>query len=178
MSQFTDFFNQNNNKFIEVVDATNAHQCFDLVVAWTDFLKIPRSFPFNYAYQIYTSYGPTQAQYFDRISNGPNDIPREGDIIVWNYLYNYGAGHTGIAMPGAGLYNFNCLEQNDPTGSNSHVRNYSYSNILGWLRPKSVSTTVPLTDTQKVNAITKEWQSGNSPDDKLKHIGQILGLVS
>ena len=142
--------------FVEVVDPSNPFQCFDLVVAYCDWLKIPRVFPFTYAYQIYTNFGTAQAVYFDRIFNGPNDLVKEGDIVVWGYYYNFTAGHTAIATGEGDLYNFKAYEQNDPenwlASKNSHIRNYAYtSSVLGWLRPKAFN--IPLTDTQKIQKI-------------------------
>jgi len=152
---FNEFLNKWNNKYCEVVDATNPNQCFDLVVAWTDSLGIHRVFNFNYAYQIYASFGPQQAQYFDRIYNGPSASPREGDIVVWDWYYNYAGGHTGVATGKGvttGAYNdwFECFEQNDPSGSRCHLRTYSYSHVSGWLRPKNYTT---LTKEQQMLAI-------------------------
>ena len=130
------FYAVNNGKRVEVTDPTNYAQCFDLAVAWTDFLHIPRVWPYLYAYQIYTNFGPVQAQYFDRIENGPDDIPKEGDVVVWGPRYNGGAGHVGVCTNSAGLWNLSVFVQNDPIYSAAHIRYYNYDNILGWLRPK------------------------------------------
>lgn len=169
---FSDFLTKWNNKFCEVVDPTSLNQCFDLVVAWTDALGIPRVFPFQYAYQIYSNFGPTQAQYFDRIFNGPDDVPKEGDIIVWSYYYNYGAGHTGVCKS-ADLYTLNVFEQNDPLGTNCHLRAYGYSNILGWLRPKVYNQppTYPHEDLAKKaiqTALNETMTASQAGDPKFK----------
>lgn len=138
----------------EVVDPTAKDQCFDLVVAYCDqVLGIPRSangnsiFPFGNAYQIFTLYGPEQAKYFERIYNGPTNKPKAGDIVVWEYQYNNGGGHTGIAT-GSGVAEgkntdwFSCFVQNDPVGEKCQViENYSFNNVLGWLRPISLINT-------------------------------------
>lgn len=49
-----------------------------------------------------------------------------------------------------------------------------YSFIEDWNKK---ATEAPLTDTQKVNAITKEIQSGNSDGDKVSHCKKLLGLI-
>lgn len=169
-----EFITKWNYKYCEVTDPTNPNQCFDLVVAWTDNLGIPRVFPFMFAYQIYTSFGTLQAKYFDRIVNTPDAVPNPGDIVVWGNNYNFAGGHTGIYVAGD-VWSLNAFEQNDPMRSVCHIRNYNYNYVLGWLRPKII-TQQPLNDTQKVNAITKEMQSNNSNDTKISNIKKILGL--
>lgn len=136
MSVFTTFFALNNGKKVEVTDPTNYAQCFDLAVAWTDHLRIPRVWPYLYAHQIYSNFGPVQAVFYTRIPNGPDDIPKEGDIVVWGPKYNGGAGHVGVCTNSAGLWNLDVFVQNDPVYSPAHLRKYNYDNILGWLRPK------------------------------------------
>lgn len=134
---FDDFLSENNNKFVEIVDPDSPFQCFDLVVAWCDELLIPRVLGFYFAYQIFTDFSDNvQGLYFDRIVNTPDAIPQRGDIVVWDKNYNGTAGHTGIATGKGDLDTFECFEQNDPTGSNSHLTVYEYNWVLGWLRPK------------------------------------------
>lgn len=170
-----EFINTWNNKYLERVDPTNPFQCFDLVVAYCDdVLKIPRVFPFQYAYEIYTKFGPLQAQYFDRIYNDPNAIAKPQDIIVWSGQYNNGAGHTAVDNK-ADLYNLECFTQNDPKGSKCILRSYNYKNILGFLRPKSASAP-PMNDTQKVNEITKIMQSGKTFEQEDREVRKVLGL--
>lgn len=135
--KFDDFLFENNNKYVEIVDPDSPFQCFDLVVAWCDELLIPRVLGFYYAYQIFTDFSNNvQGLYFDRIVNTPDAIPQKGDIVVWDKTYNGTAGHTGIAAGKGDLDTFECFEQNDPTGSNSHLKVYKYNSVLGWLRPK------------------------------------------
>ena len=178
MSKFTEFLSKNNNKFIEVVDPSNPFQCFDLVVAWTDYLGIPRVFPFTFAYQIYTSFGEAQAKYFDRIYNSADALVREGDIAVWSYSYNRGAGHTAIATGEGDLYNFKAFEQNDPeawwASRNSHVRNYKYDYVLGRLRPKNLN--MPVTDTQRIQQIKNIINTNISDSDFRNKTRSILGV--
>lgn len=142
---FKEFLNKYNGKPVEVSDPTNRNQCFDLVVAWTDSLGIPRIFPFLYAYQIYTAFGYEQSKYFDRIVNTPEAVPKEGDIVVWSGNYNayykngkkiLGAGHTAIATGKGDIKTFEAFAQNDPTGTYSVLKTYNYSHVIGWLRPK------------------------------------------
>lgn len=170
-NQFNQFLAQNLNKYVEVVDPTNKYQCFDLVLAWTDYLKIPRSFPFVYAYEIYTKYGDFQKKYFDRIFNSPDAVAQCGDIVVWSGQYNKGPGHTAICKK-ADLYTLECFSQNDPTGKPSILRNYPYTNILGWLRPKAVVLTP-----EQLVAKSKEILQSNSNDfDKVYKLKQLYKI--
>ena len=77
-AKFDQFLANNNGKQVIVLPSSKQNgygQCFDLAVAFTDFLGIPHyqgnpsPFPYPNASQIYTDFGPFQAQYFDRIAN-------------------------------------------------------------------------------------------------------------
>jgi len=169
---FSEFFSKWNGKYCEVSDPTNPNQCFDLVVAWTDSLGIPRTFNYMYAYQIYSNFGTEQAKYFDKIYNGPAASPRQGDIPVWSWYFNYSGGHTGVATGKGvttGTYTdwFECFEQNDPLKSVCHLKTYSYSNVLGWLRPKNYG--IPLTDTQKWQATAIMVDDTTIPDSDFRY---------
>lgn len=180
MINYQDFQNKWNGKYVSIL--TPGKQCFDLVVEWTNNLGIPHfpnnpsPFPVQYAYQIYANFGPFQAQYFDRIANGPLNSPQAGDLIVWKPGYNGGAGHVGLSNGKSGIFSFDCFEQNDPVGSVCHVQSYGYgymssSGIYGWLRPKIQV----LTDAQKVAQIDQEWKSTQPDSDFRYKVGKILG---
>lgn len=167
--QINQFIQQNLNKYVEVVDSSNKYQCFDLVVAYTDFLKIPRSFPFIYAYEIYTKFGDSQKKYFDRIYNSPDAVAQSGDILVWSGQYNKGAGHTAICKK-ADLYTIEAFSQNDPTGKPSIIRTYKYDNILGWLRPKYL--TIEQRETKAIEIL----KSNDNDFDKIYKLKQVYRI--
>lgn len=147
MITLNEFITKWNNKYVEANDPSNYAQCFDLAIQWVAELGIPKNiFPFLYAYQIYTNFGPEQTKYFERIYNSPDAIPKEGDVIVWGNNYNYAGGHVGIYKSGD-VYNLTCFEQNDPMKSASHLKTYNYNYVLGWLRPKNYQ---PLTKEQQM----------------------------
>ena len=140
MITYDQFFAQWNGKPCEVSDPTNPNQCMDLAFAWCDALEIPRvAIAHLYAYQVYTQ--PIESTYltFYRIPNTPNAIPKQGDLIVWNYTYNGTAGHIGVCTGRADLKTFDAFEQNDPLKSVCHVKGYDYNNVLGWLRPLALT---------------------------------------
>lgn len=136
MSKFKSFLNQFNNQSVEVVDASNKYQCFDLAVAWLDWLGLPRTFNHLYAYSIYENATDGTKANFTLYPNSPDFVPLEGDVAVWGKAYNGTAGHVGICTGEGNTDWFNCFVQNDPLGSVSHVKKYSYGAISGFLRPK------------------------------------------
>ena len=135
-NKFKQFLAQFNNKSVEVVDASNLYQCFDLAVAWLDFLGVARSFNHLYAYQIYTDATLLTKQNFDLIPNTPENVPLVGDIVVFSKAFNGTAGHVVIATGEGDTNIFKAFSQNDPTGSPSIVKTYNYKYVLGWLRYK------------------------------------------
>ena len=163
-NKFTDFLIHYNGQFVEKVDPTNRNQCFDLAIAWTEWLGLPLSIfsGLMYAYQIYTSPTELTKTNFDFIANTPEGAPQVGDIVVWNKGYGGGiAGHVGMAT---GMFtdtnHFQSFEQNDPIGTNAHLRDYeNYNYVLGWLRyKKTIITPTPPTDDcpTKLTMVTAE----------------------
>lgn len=177
MDKFNQFLEKWLGKPCEVVDPIAEDQCVDLVVAWCDFLGIPRVFPFKYAYQIFTSYSLTQSQYFDRFYNTPDFLPRKGDIVVWSWYYNNASGHTGIAT-GRGKAEgkksdwFSCFVQNDPVGEKCQViENYGFDYILGALRPKNYQPVATPNADQYVKAAKEAMQSALNNTNTGSQIG-------
>lgn len=170
--KFQDFFNWFNGYSVDF-DGKYGAQCYDLIQTWNvSWLGLP-FIAGAYAYQIYNNYDP---KYYTRIANGPNDIPQEGDIIVWSWYYNYAGGHTGIATGKGDVWSFEAFVQNDPTGTVSHLKTYKYDYVLGWIRPKNYNPTpLPLTDSQKLAQI-KVWKNDKTiPDSDFRYkVGTIL----
>lgn len=162
MKTYEEFFNLWNGKFCEVSDISNLNQCFDLAVAWCNYLGIPKStIAHLYAYQIYAS--PVEDTYlnFYRIPNTPHAIPQKGDMVIWNYTFNGGAGHVGICTGRADIKTFDAFEQNDPLKSFCHVKIYDYSSILGWLRP------IELLQSQNQNSAVDYTECQNKLKEKI-----------
>ena len=131
-----EFIDENNFKKVEVYDASNLYQCYDLITKWcqTLGLKPPRTL---YAYQIFSQ----DYQQFEKIKNEKDNHPEAGDIVVFSKAYNGTAGHTAIATgegktEGKSSDWFEAFSQNDPVGSPSVLKKYLYDYVLGWLRPK------------------------------------------
>ena len=162
---FKDFLAQYNNKFWDF-DKVYGNQCVDLVQFWVKNLGLS-PLTGGYAYLMYYNFDSSK---YTRIPNGPDDIPKEGDIPIWSWYYNYAGGHIGIATGKGDVWSFECFEQNDPSYSNSHLKTYKYDYVLGWLRPKNYNPTpLPLTDTQKLSQI-KIWRNDTTiPDSDFRY---------
>lgn len=95
--------------------------------------------------------------YFDVIYNDHNDVnqvPEQGDIMVFDATPHAGAtntfvnpyGHTGICDGNANSGGFDLFQQNAPaTGAAPNVTHYAWNfrYCLGWLRPKLGSDPTP-----------------------------------
>jgi hypothetical protein len=107
----------------------NRGQCVGLVEMWVDTLLLPHIWG-NAADLLANA--PLAA--YGRIYNTPTNFPLPGDIVVWGTTWGGGFGHTGIAVT-AHVMSFTAFQQNDPTDSPPHLKVYTYSGVLGWLRP-------------------------------------------
>lgn len=135
--RFNQFVDNVNGQFIEVSYKEAIYQCMDLAYLWVFCLGYPKAtIQHLYAYQVFTEPNDLTRQYFDIIPNTPDGIPQDGDLVV----YKGGeAGHIVIALSGGTTNTFKCFEQNNPLGTNAHIQSRNYTNVLGWLRPKSQS---------------------------------------
>jgi hypothetical protein len=71
---------------------------------------------------------------FDQITNTPDGVPQEGDIILWT---NGTYGHVATQIEG-NIKSFRSFDQNYPVGSPCHIQNHpNYTGVAGWLRYKS-----------------------------------------
>ena len=121
ISEFLTYFN---GIYVDF-DGAYGGQCFDLANGYSRWIGGPR-FTGETADLIINQAGT----FYTRIDNTPSGFPVKGDIIVWNWP------HVAIATGDNTDANaFDCLEQNDPTGSDCHLKHYSYSGVIGWLHP-------------------------------------------
>lgn len=108
----------------------NTGECVGLVAVWVDALGL--SHIWGHAMDLFSN---ADEKYFEKILNTPEAIPQERDIVVWGKAFNGTFGHTGIATGTGDTNSFECFEQNDPLGSNCHLKTYKYTSVIGWLRP-------------------------------------------
>ncbi len=127
----SEFLEKFNGEFVEVAGSPGAiNQCVDLanayirdvlgqpIIEWTNAIDFPSKAGDKYDYFL----------------NTPTGIPKEGDLIIFGGTK---VGHISIFIEG-NADTFRSLDQNYPTGSNTHVQNHNYLKppVLGWLRFK------------------------------------------
>lgn len=116
---------------------TNPYQCVDLIRQYIkEVLNQPQPKGVTGAKDFFTNFetDPNLNQYFNKIVNTPEGVPSKGDIIIWGATYG-AYGHIAI-INWANASQFQALSQNDPLGSLTTLKNYSYNHILGWFSPK------------------------------------------
>lgn len=131
---FQQFLEKWNGQYCEVAGSSNAvNQCVDLanayirdvlgfpIIEWTNAIDFPSK----------------AGDKYDYIKNTPTGIPNEGDLVIWDKS----PGHIAIFIQGT-TNSFTSFDQNYPLGSPCHVQGHTYTNVLGWLHPK----TTPITD--------------------------------
>lgn len=122
-------------------DNAYGNQCFDLYRFYCqEVLNIPQSPPTGDrgAVAIWDTY---LSDHLDRIEKNPNGVPNPGDIIIWDKGIGQ-FGHVAVYI-GGNTSSFVSFDQNYPVGSLCHLQKHNYNAVLGWLRPKSVSTATP-----------------------------------
>ena len=145
-----EFFDKWNGKLLDY-DGAYGGQCVDVYRQFCkEVLVIPQSPLVVGAADIWTSY--LQA-HFERIDNTPDGVPTKGDVVIWNKFAGGGFGHVGIFSSGD-INNFVSFDENWPVGSVCHFQPHTYTNVLGWLRPKNVVVPTPdpciITDQTKI----------------------------
>ena len=170
--QFLEKYNGRNN-----VGNTpdNIGQCTGLVNVWiVDWLK--KSFIWGHAFDWVNNYNPND---FEFILNTPDYIPQVGDIIVWSKAYNGKYGHVGIATGTGDLDTFEAFEQNDPLGSNSHLKMYKYANVAGGIRTRgnvSDSQSIILAQSDAFIAICVKLQTPANREVVLAELDKLIQM--
>lgn len=149
---FTDFLTKYNGQQNVGNTTENKGECVGLVCVWIEELGLPHVW--GHAMDLFTN---ADENFFEKILNTPDAIPKAGDIIVWKKAFNGTFGHTGIATGTGDLNTFECFEQNDPLGSNCHLKSYNYNNVTGWLRPKVAQNQQALIEELRADR-DKNWQ--------------------
>jgi len=172
------FIDKYNGKKVDWDGAYGA-QCVDLFRFFNnEVLEISQPKGVNGAKDFWSNYAsdPNLYNNFDKISNTADFIPKEGDVMIWTGHYGP-YGHIAIVSDNkADLNRFRTLSQNDPSGRESHIKEYSYKSVYGVLRPKNLPTDnpEPIPD-EPSDDILDFLNAGNSDEAKKKlieHLGQ------
>jgi len=78
---------------------------------------------------------PVLRENFIKIKNTPDLVPMPGDVVIWDKTAGNPYGHIAIFVRGD-VQSFDSFDQNLPTGSACHIVHHTYTNVLGFLRPK------------------------------------------
>jgi hypothetical protein len=130
---FDYFINKYNGQYIDY-DGHYGYQCVDLVrqylkevLAVEPYVAIP---PVKYAKNVWEKYNPN---YFTRITNGRDNFPGNGDIVIWRYYPGVTGwpGHISVNITGAPM-NFISFDQNYKITA-CHRQLHNYKGVMGWL---------------------------------------------
>jgi hypothetical protein len=81
---------------------------------------------------------PVLKKYFDKIPNTPEFVPDPGDIVIWDKTPGNIYGHIAIFISGD-VRAFNSFDQNLPAKAPCGIVHHTYSNVLGFLRPRKAA---------------------------------------
>lgn len=123
-------------------DGAFGSQCFDLYRYYCqEVLNVPQS-PATGDKGALTIWDNYLKDYFDRIENTKENVPQNGDIVLWGTKIGK-FGHVAIFIDGD-VNKFNSFDCNFPTGTLPHTQSHTYNGVLGWLR-------------LKVNVVKPDW---------------------
>lgn len=166
--KFKAFLNQYNGMNGVGNTPENKGQCVGLISVWMDILGVAHEW--GDAKDLLNN---ADKNVFDVILNTPDGVPQVGDVIVWRGAFNGGAGHTGVATGTGDTKTFEVFEQNDPLGSNCHLKTYKYSFVDGWLHFKQIDTQSIIDELRTArdnnwNLYQSELQKNNDLQKKLE----------
>ena len=128
------FFIKYNYKYLDT-DGIYGSQCVDLI---KQYFKEVLNRPIFKGNAI--DYWNNPPQGFTKIAKTLWNYPKPADIIIWKANYNpQGFGHIAI-VNWVRTFDFGAFSQNDPVNTPCRFRDYSYKNVIGWLRPTGVQT--------------------------------------
>ena len=81
---------------------------------------------------------PVLQKYYTKISNTPEYVPQEGDVIIWR---NGTYGHIAVAIGEGDTNKFKSLDQNWQLKNEIAIVEHTYGYVYGCLRPKSLQST-------------------------------------
>lgn len=140
-----------NGEYKEIAGTSAKNQCVDLANTYIKYvLRLPivefanaKDFPIKVA---------QQGNNYNWILNSPTNVPKEGDLVIWDGVY----GHIAIFIEGD-ANKFISFDENFPTGSPCHIQEHDYKNVIGWLHPKnSAVITQPIAQPEGGDQVNRE----------------------
>lgn len=144
MLTLDEFIAKYNSKGIDF-DGAYGNQCMDLYRQYVkECIGGQQSAPVPSAKDVWETYNKDT---FERIPNTPTGVPSRGDVIIWGTTLGV-HGHIAVFVEG-NQNSFNSFDQNYPLKSPCHIQPHTYKGVLGWLKPKTPTTTNPPNDEAK-----------------------------
>lgn len=134
--KLSDFIAKYNGKFVEYhsYSSNSLSQCVDLANQW-----ITEGLGLNAIIGTNAQDFPKKAgSQFTYTLNTPTGQPEPGDLMIFKSAD--GVGHISIHVKNISLSLFTSFDQNFPLKSPCKEVNHNYTNVLGWLRAKGVTT--------------------------------------
>lgn len=103
---------------------------------------------------------------FTYILNTPTGQPEPGDLMI--FKSPDGVGHISIHVSNTSLSLFTSFDQNFPSKSPCKLTNHNYTNVLGWLRAKGVTT-------ENIDQLKKDLEEQRKQVSNLQN--QVNGLL-
>jgi len=160
MIDITNFAIEYQGIWLEISGTSAPNQCVDLanvyirnflklpMIEWTNAVDFPSKAGTNYTW----------------IVNTLTNIPEEGNLIVWNGIW----GHIAIFMDG-NVNDFHSLDQNYPTGTNTHLQYHDYTNVKGWLQCKNSPVPAEVMGlNSQIIGLTESLKQANEKVQKIK----------
>lgn len=132
-----EFFQKYNGKGIDF-DGFYGFQCMDLYQQYNKEVVGGPHIPAN-ASDVWNTH---PHDLYDMVQNNPDNFPEKGDVVIWNNSVGAGFGHIAVCST-ADTNSFVSFDQNWPVGSVCHFQNHVYTNVIGWLHPKTPPTPEP-----------------------------------
>ena len=150
-------------------DGADGDQCFDLANAYSRWIG-GQSFVGATADLIYNQAG----DFYTAIPNTPDGVPQKGDLVIWSWP------HVGIATgENSNTSQFEVLEQNDPTDSDCHIKQYlNYNGVIGWLRPKVLPDGISVDKSTFETLVTKSTAYDGFVAQGYKSVDDVNNIVN
>jgi hypothetical protein len=155
-----DFFNKWNGKFVDF-DGFYGSQCSDLAQQYN---KEVYGGPFLTGAAAADLWETYPVDYYERVLNTIDAIPKVGDMMIWKKTASLPYGHVGI-LSEASQMTFKSLDQNWPIGAPCSFVDHSYNGVIGFLRPikPPIGTQyylgIDLTNIESLKVCIQEWKN-------------------